>query len=180
MVGMYAAYGVMELEQRVKDANDRMDPGCWLNPGWVEKRMESDGFEGIATKSDWPPFGGIKGFKGKGALRRRLRQLEDARSEVHRRMQQLSMATRDMRVRYFAMEMDRNRPDAALMLRWRMTLGNHALWGRDIEPLLHRFPVELQNWYRALNIEAQMLNAEERCLRYTHRTLSRLLDQLEK
>jgi hypothetical protein len=63
------------------------------------------------------------------------------------------------------------------MLRWRMALGKHALWERDIEPLLHRFPVTLQDWYRAVNLEAQMLNAEERCLRYAYRTWSRLLDQ---
>jgi len=61
-----------------------------------------------------------------------------------------------------------------------MANGKHALWGRDIEPLLHHFPVALQDWYRELNVEAQMLNAEERCLRYAHRTWSRLLDQLEK
>jgi hypothetical protein len=61
-----------------------------------------------------------------------------------------------------------------------MALGKHALWERDIEPLLHHFPVALQAWYRELNVEAQMLNAEERCLRYAYRTLSHLLDQLGK
>lgn len=142
--------------------------------------MGLDGFEPVAIKWPCPPFLGIKGFKGKGALRRRLRQLEDDRSMVHRRMQQLCMATRDMRIRYFFMEIDRNRAEGALMLRWRMALGKHALWGRDIEPLLHRFPIELQDWYRRLNVEAQMLNAEERCLRYAYRTLSRLLNQLQK
>lgn len=52
--------------------------------------------------------------------------------------------------------------------------------GRDIEPLLSHFPGALQDWYRQLNVEAQMLNAEERCLRYAYRTLSRLLDQFAK
>jgi hypothetical protein len=100
--------GSWNWNSEFKNANNRIDPRSWLIWDGLRIRMESHGIERIAIKWELPPFGGIKGFKGKGALCRRLRQLEDARSEVHRRMQQLSTTTRDMRVRYFAMEIDRN------------------------------------------------------------------------
>ena len=67
-----------------------------------------------------------------------------------------------------------------MTLRWRMVRGEHALWERDIAPLLPRFPVELQAWYQKLHHQAQILNVEERCLRYVHHALKCLTERLQE
>ena len=125
-----------------------------------------------------PQIRGLKPFKGKGELRRRLHDVEQQLTAVHGSMRQFKDQSRDIRGRTFALETHiRNGPES-LMLRWRNLAGPHAIWERDIEPSLGGFPVELQAWYRRANVAAVVLNVQERCLRYERSALQRLLERL--
>src|SRR5262245_43001449 len=141
------------------------------------KRMEMKAhcFDRSVLNFDCATFADVKAFKGKGALRQRLRKSAALRVAVHERMRQLVMDTKNIRARQFALEVYTPRADSARRLRWRLVLGKHALWRRDIVPLLAMFPVELQRWYRDLHNEVMLLNVEERCLRHLERALQRLL-----
>ena len=126
------------------------------------------------------PDGCTKGFKGKGTPRQRMRKVEAQLALVHARMRQLKVESRTMQTRHFALDLYTKRATRTMTLRWRMVRGEHALWERDIAPLLPRFPVELQAWYRKLHHQAQILNVEERCLRYVHHALKRLTERLRE
>ena len=126
------------------------------------------------------PSGCTKAFKGKGAPRQRMRQLTAQLAHVHARMRQLKVETRTMRARQFALDLYTKTATGAVTLRWRMAQGKHALWHRDIAPLLPRFPVELQSWYRRLDRQVQILNVEERCLRYVHYAFKHLIERLRE
>lgn len=125
-----------------------------------------------------PQIRGLKPFKGKGELRRRLHDVEQQLAGVHRTMRQLKGESHAIRGRTFGLETHiRNGPES-LMLRWRHLAGRHAIWERDIEPSLVGFPVELQAWYRRANVASVVLNVQERCLRYERSALQRLLEWL--
>jgi len=126
------------------------------------------------------PGGNTKAFKGKGLPSRQVRQLATELAQVRAQMRQLKLETRTMRVRQFALEIHVKAASGAMMLHWRMARGQHAVWERDIAPLLPRFPVELQAWYRKLHRQVQILNVEERCLRYVHHALKRLTERLRE
>ncbi len=120
----------------------------------------------------------LKPFKGKGEVRRRLHDVEQQLSAVHRSMRQFKDESRAIRGRTFALETYvRNGPES-LMIRWRYMAGRHAIWERDIEPSLGGFPAELQAWYRKANVASVILNVQERCLRYERSALQRLLEWL--
>lgn len=125
-----------------------------------------------------PQIRGLKAFKGKGELRRRMHDVEQQLAAVHRRMRQFKGESHAIRGRTFGLETEiRNGPES-LMLRWRFSAGRHAIWERDIEPMLASFPMELQAWYRRANVASVILNVQERCLRYERSALQRLLDWL--
>jgi hypothetical protein len=91
-------------------------------------------------------------------------------------MRQLKEESRAIRGRIFGLHTYvRN---GSVELRWRYLTGRHAIWERDIEPSLARFPVELQAWYRRANVASGILNVQERCLRYERSALQRLLEWL--
>ena len=125
-----------------------------------------------------PQIRGLKPFKGKGELRRRMNDVERELAGVHRTMRQLKDESRAIRGRTFALDTHiRNGPES-LMLRWRYLAGPHAVWERDIEPSLGAFPEQLQAWYRRANVASVILNVQERCLRYERSALQRLLEWL--
>ena len=126
------------------------------------------------------PAGSTKAFKGKGELRRRLREVEQQLLLRLRLMRELSDRTRRVRGRTFALALYAKHRRQSVSLGWRYVLGWNATWERDIEPELGRFPVELQVWYHDVNRAALILNAEERCLRYERETLKKLLDRLQQ
>src|SRR5687767_8152114 len=120
----------------------------------------------MGTHEALPPNGGTKAFKGKGDVRRRMREVEQQLTVLHHLMRQLKDQTRAVRGRVFALEVDERPRREWVLLRWRYLLGQHALWARDIGPSLVAFPEGLQTWYRHVNMTASILNAQERCLRY--------------
>ena len=126
------------------------------------------------------PPGCTKAFKGKGEVRRRLRDVEQQLTVLNRRMRQLKDQTRQVRGRRFALATFVKHGRQSVGLRWRYLLGWHATWERDIEPELGMFPVELQTWYRRVNMAAAILNVQERCLRYERLALKRLLERLRE
>lgn len=130
------------------------------------------------SQSALQPRGCTKAFKGKGDLRRRLHDVEQQLAVLQRRMRQLKEETRAVRGRVFALETYVKHGSETVTLRWRLLVGKHAIWERDIEPLLGGFPAELQAWYRRANVTAVILNVQERCLRYERLALRRLLDRL--
>jgi hypothetical protein len=121
-----------------------------------------------------------KAFKGKGELRQRLHEVERQLEVLRRRMRQLKDQTRSVRGRLFALETYVKRGAAAMNLRWRLAVGKHALWERDIEPALDGFPADMQAWYRRTNVAALILNVQERCLRYEAVALGKLLLRLRE
>ena len=107
-----------------------------------------------------------------------MHDVEQQLAAVHRRMRQFKGESHAIRGRTFGLETEiRNGPES-LMLRWRFSAGRHAIWGRDIEPMLAGFPMELQAWYRRANVASVILNVQERCLRYERSALQRLLEWL--
>ena len=126
------------------------------------------------------PRGCTKPFKGKGDLRRRMHDVERQLAVLHQRMRQLKDETRAIRGRVFALETYIKHGRASLMLRWRYTVGRHAIWERDILPSLDRFPAELRAWYRRANVASTILNVQERCLRYERVALQGLLERLRE
>ena len=107
-----------------------------------------------------------------------MHDVEQQLAGVHRTMRQLKDESHAIRSRTFALETQvRNGPES-LMLRWRYLAGRHAVWQRDIEPSLDRFPAELRAWYRTVNVASVILNVQERCLRYERSALQRLLEWL--
>ncbi len=126
------------------------------------------------------PRGCTKAFKGKGDLRRRMHEVEQQLTVLHRRMRQLKDETRAIRGRVFGLETYVRNGREAMMLRWRYLMGRHAIWGRDIEPSLESFPEEVQAWYRRANVASAILNVQERCLRYERVAMQRLLDRLRE
>jgi hypothetical protein len=95
-------------------------------------------------------------------------------------MRQLKAESHAIRGRTFALKTHiRNGPES-LMLRWRYLGGRHAIWERDIEPALDRFPSELRAWYRRANVASVILNVQEQCLRYERVALQELLGRLRE
>lgn len=126
------------------------------------------------------PWGSTKAFKGKGDLRRRLREVEQQLIVLNRRMRQLKEHTRQVRGRHFALATYVKHRRESVLLGWRHVLGWNATWERDVEPSLEMFPVELQTWYRRVNMAAAILNVQERCLRYERLALRKLLQRLRE
>ena len=122
--------------------------------------------------------GCTKAFKGKGGLRQRMHEVEQQLAAVHRQMRRLKDDSRTIRGKVFALETYVRHGGEAVMLRWRYLVGRHAIWERDIQPSLDRFPAELQAWYRRANVASVILNVQERCLRYERSALQRLLEWL--
>lgn len=121
-----------------------------------------------------------KAFKGKGELRQRLHEVERQLTVLHGCMRQLKDQTRSVRGRLFALETYVKHGSGAVTLRWRMLVGKHALWERDVEPALADFPADMQAWYRRANVAAAILNVQERCLRYEGVALRKLLMRLNE
>ncbi len=121
-----------------------------------------------------------KAFKGKGELRQRLHEVERQLDVLRRRMGQMKDQTRSVRGRLFALETYVKRGAGAMNLRWRLVVGKHALWERDIEPALAGFPADMQAWYRRAHVAALILNVQERCLRYEAVALGKLLLRLRE
>lgn len=61
----------------------------------------------------------------------------------------------------------------AKSLRWRMVGGAHARWDR-ISPLMNHLPPGAAQWYREINLQATVLNAQEQAARYEIKTAKRL------
>lgn len=125
-----------------------------------------------------PPRGGLKPFKGKGDVYRRVHDVEQELIVVQRQMRQLKRESRTIRGKVFALDTDVKHRRRSVMLRWRYLGGRHAVWKRDIEPSLASFPRELQAWYRKANVATVILNVQEQCLRYERSALQRLLERL--
>lgn len=107
-----------------------------------------------------------------------MHDVEQQLAAVHRRMRQFKDESHAIRGRTFALETQIRNGRESLMLRWRLLVGRHAIWERDIEPSLGGFPAELQAWYRRANVTSVVLNVQERCLRYERSALQRLLEWL--
>jgi hypothetical protein len=107
-----------------------------------------------------------------------MHDVEQQMAVLHRRMRQLKDETRAIPGRVFALETYARNGRDALALRWRYLAGRHAIWERDIEPSLDRFPAELRAWYRRANVASVILNVQERCLRYERAALEELLGRL--
>jgi hypothetical protein len=95
-------------------------------------------------------------------------------------MRQLKDQTRQVRGRHFALATYVKHRRESVLLGWRYVLGWNATWERDVEPSLGMFPVELQTWYRRVNMAAAILNVQERCLRYERLALKKLLLRLRE
>ncbi|MFN4266279.1 MAG: hypothetical protein ACK4F8_11105 [Aquabacterium sp.] len=61
-------------------------------------------------------------------------------------------------------------------LRWRMVGGTHTLWER-VESNLQYLPPSLAQWYREVDVKANLLNALEQVARYELKTINRFAEQ---
>lgn len=61
-------------------------------------------------------------------------------------------------------------------LRWRMVGGTHTLWERVESNLLY-LPPSLAQWYREVDVKANLLNALEQVARYELKTINRFAEQ---
>ena len=116
----------------------------------------------------------LKGpLKGKGGSLAQWHGDVKARLEqVHQEMALLTSECRSIQGRTFGLYVYGLR--TGRQVRWRMTNGAHATWGR-VEPLLAQLGGGLVHWYRQAQLLALVLNHREQVLRYELKTVLRLM-----
>lgn len=116
----------------------------------------------------------LKGpLKGKGgSLAQWLKDTQGRLQELYAEMEQLTLESRSIEGRAFAMYVYKLRD--ARQLRWRLATGKHATWA-TVEQRLGDMAPGLAQWYRQAEEVAQILNHREQVLRYELKTVHRLM-----
>jgi hypothetical protein len=116
----------------------------------------------------------LKGpLKGKGgSLAQWLKDTQGRLQELYAEMEQLTLESRSIEGRAFAMYVYKLRD--ARQLRWRLATGKHATWN-TVQQRLSDLAPGLAQWYRQAEDVAQILNHREQVLRYEEKTVKRLM-----
>lgn len=114
-------------------------------------------------------------LKGKAhAVRQWLDEAQMRLDQIHKEMECLSAESKQQISNYSPWYMDiyTITKRGSKSLRWRMVGGAHSNWTK-VEPLLAFVPPASAQWYRELDMQANLLNAREQVARYEIKTAKR-------
>lgn len=114
-------------------------------------------------------------LKGKAhAVRQWLDEAQTRLDQIHKEMECLSAESKQQISNYSPWYMDiyTITKRGSKSLRWRMVGGAHSNWTK-VEPLLAFVPPASAQWYRELDMQANLLNAREQVARYEIKTAKR-------
>lgn len=114
-------------------------------------------------------------LKGKAhAVRQWLDEAQMRLDQIHSEMGDLSAESKQQISTYSPWYMDvyTITKRGSKSVRWRMVGGAHSSWAK-VEPLLAFVPPASAQWYRELNVRANLLNAREQVVRYEIKTAKR-------
>jgi hypothetical protein len=158
-------------ERAVADV-DQNHSGCsWTKGANMSQQQEQQSASQTSDCCKGP-------LKGKGeALRQWHRQALDRLDQIYRNMETLRDQTKQIEERRFSLDIYSLNHRGSKVLRWRLAGGRHATWD-DIEPHLAHLPASLAQWYREVEIEAQIANAKEKVARHEVKTAKQLIEKL--
>ncbi len=114
-------------------------------------------------------------LKGKAhAVRQWLDEAQVRLEQIHREMEALSAESKQQISSHSPWYMDiyTITKRSSKNIRWRMVGGAHSTWAK-VEPLLAFVPPASAQWYREVDMRANLLNAREQVVRYEIKTAKR-------
>lgn len=120
-------------------------------------------------------------LKGKAhAVRQWLDEAQTRLRQIHQEMESLSAETKEQISSHSPWYMDiyTITKRGSKSVRWRMVGGAHSSWAK-VEPLLAFVAPAAAQWYREMDVRANLLNAREQVARYEIKTAKRFEEKLK-